>query len=287
MIHENDLDMKDHLDRTPLMRAAQDGDSARCVQLIKSGANPYLTDGTGYNAFFYAAIIGKTAMIDVFAKHAELMISQDNNGFTPLMLSVSIGDTAFIEKLLRFLSCEQNPLIKDGDDPKELVRKYVNHHAESGYTALSAACRYGHAGIAELLIRQGANPNGENPTNNTPIEIALTSTHPDCADVLARHGARMEHIKNTRPKDYQRLKTILDAFCQTLQVDAATSNPILAAARNEHVEIAKMLAEAGASITPLKEEYPDLFRLLKPISEQRQLKQKISSKQSVIQPMGL
>lgn len=66
-------------------------------------------------------------------------------------------------------------------------------HAEERHLALSLSCQFGHARVAELLLKSGEDPNRYNPVgahaHSTPLHQATLAGHLETVRVLIEHGA--------------------------------------------------------------------------------------------------
>ncbi|XP_070548778.1 GA-binding protein subunit beta-1-like [Ptychodera flava] len=77
-------------------------------------------------------------------------------------------------------------LLDDGFDDVN-GRDYFRGLYES--TALHAASKGGHADVAEVLIKHGADVNAKNDDESTALHEASKGGHADVAEVLIKHGA--------------------------------------------------------------------------------------------------
>jgi len=65
------LDAKNKYCETPLMRAAKEGHSAVCEALLKTGANPHLTNAEGQNAMQLAEGTGNNEIVQLLSEHMK------------------------------------------------------------------------------------------------------------------------------------------------------------------------------------------------------------------------
>lgn len=87
---------------------------------------------------------------------------------SPLEKAVELNDIAYIE---RYFAVRNTPHTPDGNP-------------------LHRAARQGKAGIAELLIAHGVDPNGLLTYGETPLHAAASEDHPSIVDALLRAGAQ-------------------------------------------------------------------------------------------------
>jgi ankyrin repeat protein len=70
------------------------------------------------------------------------------------------------------------------------------------FQALHLAASEGHYEAAEFLIHAGANVNVMDRWGSTPLQDAITASHDRVAELLMKHGARVE-------KDTQQIQVLL------------------------------------------------------------------------------
>lgn len=70
----------------------------------------------------------------------------------------------------------------------------VNLQEESGSrrTALMKACRHGHIGVVELLLRHGSAVTAEDANGDTALAYAACNRHMDIVKLLLKHGVDTE-----------------------------------------------------------------------------------------------
>lgn len=121
---------------------------------------------------------------------------------------------------------------------------------EYGWTALQAACRFGHEEVVDKLIKAGADPNLELPTKD-PLSIE------ESYGLLGYEIAHFNYIEEREktsptesPKDYENamLQLIEVATRKTAQPEPDVQTPLQLACLGGHVGIAQKLIKAKADI---------------------------------------
>jgi ankyrin repeat protein len=69
-------------------------------------------------------------------------------------------------------------------------RMKVDARADSGDTALTIACRYGHADVVKFLVVKGADVRAKNQERETALTIAESNGHQELAKYLSSLGAK-------------------------------------------------------------------------------------------------
>ena len=59
-----------------------------------------------------------------------------------------------------------------------------------GATPLHGAVLSGHKELIELLIAKGADVNAIDAISKTPLDYAISRSHPEIADLLRKHGGK-------------------------------------------------------------------------------------------------
>lgn len=151
----HDIDLKDSDDRTPLMLAAAAGDPCLFHFLIARGSDPTLKDDRGLNLLHYAAVGGSVEIIEKLL-FLELDIdSEDDYGFTPLMITLVFDRP----DALLFL-------IKNGSDPRCILSN------DFGPSLLHIAAVRGNNNNIEKLISLGLDIDSRDFLGRTPLMAA-------------------------------------------------------------------------------------------------------------------
>lgn len=125
-------------------------------------------------AFFSALREGNLAELEALVRdEPELTGRADERGFTPLTLSVYLGQ----EEVVRWLL--QSGVAVDTRD-------------RAGNTALMGAVFKGNLGMVKLLLDAGAEVNAANSQGSTPLAFAATYSSGEVVGLLLEHGARTD-----------------------------------------------------------------------------------------------
>jgi len=169
---KNDVDAKDNLGQTALIRASEKRDTAAVIALVHAGADVNAADNTGQTALLAASAFGgKLETVQALIQGgADLNATDLHPGRTPLMFTGDFGGTEVAQAL-----------IKAGAD--------LNITDHAGRTALMHAISSGHSEIVEALIKAGANLNQTTEEQASPLMLAAWACNPDMVRNLMKAGA--------------------------------------------------------------------------------------------------
>ncbi|XP_066289244.1 ankyrin repeat domain-containing protein 27-like [Branchiostoma lanceolatum] len=133
----------------------------------------------------------------------------------------------------------------------------VNSANEGGFTSLHVAALHGHKDLAMLLLRNGANVNGQNKAQrNTPLHLACQHDHVKIVSALLDHGAKC-NVKdhngctplylsatagNLRPA-----QLLIQKGANINQINQRGNTALHEAARWNYPELVSLLLQNGAS----------------------------------------
>jgi serine/threonine-protein phosphatase 6 regulatory ankyrin repeat subunit B len=125
-----------------------------------------------------AASSGCADVFNYIAKYAsvDIMDSEDDHGYTPLINATACGNTEIVEFLL-----------------KKGAR--INHQNKDGASALHFAASEGSTHLLNLLLQRGADLNLLSQDAGTALHWAAGKAKIEAINVLVRHGA-LVNIKN-------------------------------------------------------------------------------------------
>jgi uncharacterized protein len=147
---------------TPLTAAAFNGDDRLVNLLLAEGADADATDRTGRSAIVYAAAKGFTGIVGALLDHGVAVDARDAHQLTPLMWAA--GHTADVPARAGLATIE---LLLARDAELDLAD-------DRGRTALMIASEAGHAEIAALLVKQGADPTRLDQAGLSAMDLAAS-----------------------------------------------------------------------------------------------------------------
>ncbi len=228
--------------KTPLMLAAEQGETALANVLMNYGANVRLADKEGRTAAMLAAQRGRADILDVLLTNDEQSIeSRDKFDFTPLMHAAAEGQIASIKVLLRH---------------RALVDSSIS--ISRVLSPLMLAAEHGHVQAVKLLLKQRASKDRLDPQGNTPLMLAAGRGHIDVAETLLNAGADIE--SEVQPMGYTPLmkaaskgQVSMVAFLISKGADVNTlawdkGSALMRAAKQNQAEVVRLLLENKASL---------------------------------------
>src|SRR5215831_3741486 len=182
-----------------------------------------------------AAMEGNTAAVRaLLGKKAEVNAPQVD-GATALHWAVQANNLEMIEMLLG-------------------AGAAVSAASKSGATPMQLAAMNGHAAIIERLIRAGADPNAPlSQTGDTALMMAISERHSDVAKVLVERGADLNAKSNFVPsasgRGFEGTAPVAPKPDQAIEEFASGwMTPLMFAAREDDLESARLLVQAGADV---------------------------------------
>jgi uncharacterized protein len=262
---------------SPFADAAMNGDLASVRGLVQQKADVNATQPDGATAIQWAVYRDDWEMADVLIAAGANIKLANREGATPLYLASMHGSAQMIEKLLKG-GADPNELGPEGETPLMLVarsgnldaiRLLLDHHADvnakdklRGTTALMWATEQGHAEAVKLLIEHGASVTAATniDTRNSRNNLANTVSQ-RLHSSFGVLGKRPSADAPTAPKPPPSTPKTGPASESTTEEQAAFNffrlpakkdggglTPLSYAARENCMECARILVEAGADI---------------------------------------
>jgi ankyrin repeat protein len=200
----------------------------------KADVNAPQIDGT--TALHWAAERDDLGMADLLIRAGARVGARTREGVTPLQLAATNGNAAMLDRLLKAGADPNAPLTAAGD------------------TALMMAARTGSTGAIRVLTEAGANVNArETWGGTTPLMWAASEGHAEAARMLVAAGAdvnaRSNYVAAANGRGFEG-RTPLAGAADPKVAEFASGwlTPLMLAAREGHVEVARLLVAAGPDI---------------------------------------
>ncbi|XP_060083037.1 caskin-2-like [Ylistrum balloti] len=177
----------------------------------KGGIN--YQDSDGMSALHQAALVGNLDMMQLLLENGSSVSIQDNKGMLALHYAAWQGKSEPVHMLLQW----QSP---------------TNEQAKEGEAPLHLACQHGHFDVVNLLLLHHANPTIVNKEWKTPLDLACEFGRYRVVDLLLRSNLCAGLLAES-PND---------------MIDNNRTTCIHLAAKNGHIEIIRLLLQAGVNI---------------------------------------
>ncbi|XP_077543366.1 uncharacterized protein LOC144155656 isoform X2 [Haemaphysalis longicornis] len=154
---------------TPLMHAAQHGHVPVVMLLLQQGAAVNETSFLGAGALSLAAAGGHHSTVCLLLEAGADITDRaghSTSGLTPLAAAAVNGHVSIVELLLQRGSCTNHCLPATGTSP------------------LMLAASAGHLRVAQILMDQNANPNHQDFSGRTALDVATISSKTEVAEYL-------------------------------------------------------------------------------------------------------
>ena len=241
-----------------IVDAARTGDWSAVRSLVAANrAAVNSTDIDGTRALHWAIRANETEIAELLLRAGADAKAADRLGVTPLFLAAMNGNGAIMRKLLA-------------------AGANANHVEKTGETILMIATRTGDADAVRALLEHGANPNTAEPQLQlTPLMLAAEAGYTDIVADLIKRGSDIQVRTRTGATPARRLPCVAESGCGSHGVGIVRGgwpdkgiravipgnmSPLMYAAREGHVETARLLLDAGASINEVdKNDITPLF----------------------------
>ena len=217
-------------------------DLALAKELIRAGADVNKANGYGLWPLHLAIDNSDVAMVRLLLQSKADPGATDPTGETALIRAAKIGNLEVVAALLDAGAAVDTP--------------------DSGFqqTPLMAAARGGYAPVVKLLIEHGAKVNAQTRTGPTPKFATPANSKASRGAGIQRGGwpdrgirepipgAKTPLLYAAREGHVEVARLLLDAGANIEQADADGVTPLLAAVINEHAELAALLIDRGANV---------------------------------------
>ena len=214
---------------TRLLDAARAADATGVIVLLEQGVSADARQADGATALHWAAYWDDAAMADALVGAGADVNTANDFGATPLWLACLNGSEAMVATLLAA-----------GAD--------ANAALPSGETVLMTASRTGSVEAVRLLAAHGADLDArEHTRGQTALMWAVAQQHPDVVEALVELGTDVQARSDPQPR---RIHTRTAGFNPSGVIDTVlgSNSPILFAARQGDLDVARPLVAAGADV---------------------------------------
>ena len=261
----------------PLVDAAERGDRASVLALVKQGTDVNAARVDGLTALHAAVYADHLEIADVLLRAGAKAAAADRYGVTPLYLAAVNGNAAMIRRLID-AGADANSVDAGGETVLMTAARTGNADAlhaliergarvdtrepEFQQTALMIAVRENHVTAVEALLAAGASPNVQTRKGPTPAFV------PPCKGTgcgsegvginrggLPDRGRRAEVKGGFTPLLYAARDGRLEAAQRLVAAgadlelpDANGIRPLLMAALNNKLDVARLLVAKGANV---------------------------------------
>ena len=216
--------------------AAMRGDREAVRAALARHADVNVAQADGSTALHWAAERDDLAMADLVIRAGARVTARTREGVMPVQLAATNGSAPMLARLL-----------EAGADPNEAL-------TPAGDTALMMAARTGKIDAIRVLIDARASVNAkETWGGTTPLMWAASERHADAARMLIAAGAdvnaRSHYVAAANGRGFEGRTPVANRAEPTPE-DFASGwlTPLMLAAREGDVELARILVDAGAEI---------------------------------------
>ena len=216
--------------------AAMRGDRAAVRAAVAKKANVNTPQVDGTTALHWAVERDDMEMVDLLIRGGARITAKTREGVTPLQLAATNGNAAMIDRLLKAGAQVNEPLTTVRD------------------TALMMAARTGTAAAIRVLLEAGADVNAkETWGGTTALMWAVSEGHAEAARMLIAAGAdvnaKSNYVAAANGRGFEG-RTPVANRSDPKSEDFASGwlTPLMLAAREGEVELARILVGAGADV---------------------------------------
>jgi uncharacterized protein len=216
--------------------AAMHGDKVALRALLQDKADVNAPQIDGSTALHWAVRADDFEMTELLLAAGAHVSTANDSGATPMLLATMNGSAAMIELLL-----------KAGADPNGAL-------SASGNTPLMMAARTGKVDAAKLLLDHGAQVNSkESWGGTTALMWAASERHPEVVKLLVERGAdvnaKSSFVPSASGRGFEGTAPVVAKSNQTPEEFASGwMTPLMFAAREDDLESARVLIQAGADV---------------------------------------
>lgn len=220
---------------TPLMFAAQSGDTESAKLILAAGADLKDTAADNTNALILAAHAGQSATA-VYLVNAGADPNDGQAGYTALHVAATAGDLPLVTALLAH-GADPNARVVKGSATKQMRSGHAIDHRLAGATPFILAACNGHLDVMKLLVAKGGDPAITTLDGRTAIMA------------MAGRGTQTQQgdkVSETRVVEAVKLAAQLGTPVNHVDANGDTALHIAATRRRD--AIVQALADSGAAL---------------------------------------
>ncbi|XP_064177205.1 ankyrin repeat and SOCS box protein 3 isoform X1 [Anguilla rostrata] len=197
------------------------------------------------SAVALAAREGNHSLVSKLIQKGYSADVSDNRGWNPLHEAAFRGSYECVRTLIKAASSSRRR------------RDYVNSPAHDSTTPLLLAAQKGHARVAKVLLRAGADANRATDDDTSPLFAAVSGGHMEVVELLARNGAEVDRAHSVSRwsclhqaafKGHAEIVRLLAGVARVNAVDDFEITPLFVAAQYGQRRCLEILADAGANV---------------------------------------
>jgi len=253
-----------------LLEAAREGQAAAVEVALEAGADANAVEPDGTRALHYAVNRNDVRSVRLLLSRGADARAATSLEVTPLLLACSHGNLELVRMLLaakadanaRDIAGETMLMAAARAGNPEVVRILLDAGAERdardpefAQTALHLAARAGHAGAAQVLLAAGSDVMARTRVGAAPPFRRIGGTQGKGVEKSPARGARPAIPGGKTPLHFaardghlEVVRVLLDAGAAIDDRDPNDITPLLLAASNDRVAVAKYLITRGADI---------------------------------------
>jgi len=235
--------------RSEVADAAMSGNKSAVQALLVQKVDVNSAQVDGSTALHWAVQANDLELTDMLLRAGARVSAANQFGATPMLLAATNGNAAILERL-----------IQAGADPNAPL-------SEKGNTALMMAARTGKADAVKVLLDHGAQVNAkETWGGTTALMSAAAERHSGVVKLLVEHGAdvnvKSKFVPSASGRGFEGTAPVAAKPNQaTEEFASGWMTPLMFAAREDDLESARILIQAGADVNAVGGDGKDALAL--------------------------